>query len=130
MLASGFPYMTAKAAAYHSASCRRLSASVTTTKCQPWLLPPVGACVATSMHSRSSDGSTGRVRSRRLRTDRVVESSSSGSRGSRSAMAAEPSEPLRDVGLRGELGEDLVDLRVAEHDLVEEEELGDPEDAE
>ena len=52
---------------------------------------PVGACVARSMHSRISPGSTGRVRSRRLRTDRVVERSSSGPRGSSVDMGAEAS---------------------------------------
>src|SRR5579863_6607878 len=59
---------------------RFFSASVTTTKCQFWLLEPVGACTASSRHSRISSGSTGREKSRRLRTARVVESSSSGVR--------------------------------------------------
>src|SRR5579885_1667091 len=58
----------------------RCWASVTTTKCQPWLLLPVGAWVASSRHSLISSGSTGREKSRRLRTERVVDSSSSGER--------------------------------------------------
>ena len=96
--ASGLPYMTAKAAAYHSASWRRLAWSVTTMKCQPWLLPPVGAWVATSMHSRSSSGSTGRLRSRRLRTDRVVERSSSGPSGSSVDMEGDATPAVRRPG--------------------------------
>src|SRR5581483_5830622 len=48
------------------------------TKCQPWLLLPVGACVAISRHSRSTSGSTGREKSRRFRTERVVVSNWSG----------------------------------------------------
>ena len=43
-----------------------------------WRLPPVGAWKARSRHSTSSSRSTGRVRSRRLRIARVVDSSSSG----------------------------------------------------
>src|SRR6476620_8984839 len=47
-------------------------ASVTTMKCQPWRPPAVGACRATSMHSRTIDAGTARVRSSRRRTVRVV----------------------------------------------------------
>src|SRR5262245_13733509 len=50
----------------------RFAGSVTTTKPHSWAFEPVGACVAISMHSRMSCAGTGRVRSRRLRTDRVV----------------------------------------------------------
>src|SRR5579859_3366826 len=49
-------------------------------KCQVCLLPPVGACTAISRHSRNNSGSTGREKSSRLRTERVVVSSSSGVR--------------------------------------------------
>ena len=49
----------------------------TTTQCQPCRLPPVGACKAISRHSSTSDHSTGRSKSSRLRTERVVVSSSS-----------------------------------------------------
>src|SRR5579859_4934059 len=49
-------------------------------KCQVCLLPPVGACTAISRHSRNRSGSTGREKSSRLRTERVVASSSSGVR--------------------------------------------------
>src|SRR6185312_2969479 len=59
----------------------RSSGSVTTIQCQPWVLLPVGACSAIWMHSLTSSSGTGRLRSRRLRTERVVVSSSSGSRG-------------------------------------------------
>src|SRR5438876_9559805 len=41
-------------------------------KCQPWVLLPVGAWRASSRHSRITSGSTGRERSSRLRTVRVV----------------------------------------------------------
>ena len=44
--------------------------------------PAEGACNATSKHSRMSSSDTGRVRSSRLRTERVVVSSSSGVKGS------------------------------------------------
>src|SRR5712692_6868125 len=56
----------------------RLAGSLTTTKCQPWALPPVGACSASSRHSRMRPSSTGRAKSRRWRTERVVLRSSSG----------------------------------------------------
>src|SRR5260370_12605438 len=49
-----------------------LSGSVTTMKCQPCRLEPVGAWTATSMHSRISWRGTGRSKSIRLRTERVV----------------------------------------------------------
>src|ERR1700704_1334159 len=55
----------------------RLSASVTTTQRQSCALLAVGACIASRTHSRMTSRSTGRVRSRRLRTDRVVVRSSS-----------------------------------------------------
>src|SRR3989440_3369351 len=46
-------------------------------KCQPWVLLPVGAWRASSRHSRITSGSTGRERSSRLRTERVVVNKSS-----------------------------------------------------
>src|SRR5882757_3714162 len=59
------------------------SASLTTTKCHVCEYPAVGACCASWKHSSSTSRSTGRVRSSRFRTARVVESSSSGVRSSR-----------------------------------------------
>ncbi len=53
-----------------------------TIHCQPCRLDPDGAWSATSKHSRTRSMGTGRVRSNRLRTERVVVSSSSGVRGS------------------------------------------------
>src|SRR5262245_35227969 len=50
----------------------RGSGSVTTTKCRVSPASPIGACRAMARHCSSSAGSTGRVRSRRLRTARVV----------------------------------------------------------
>src|ERR1700733_1206182 len=55
----------------------RLSASVITSHRQSCVLLAVGACIASCMHSRITSRPTGRVRSRRLRTDRVVVSNSS-----------------------------------------------------
>src|ERR1700720_668890 len=55
----------------------RLSASVTTTQRQSCALLAVGACIASRTHSTMTSRSTGRVRSRRLRTARVVVRSSS-----------------------------------------------------
>src|SRR6476620_6522568 len=52
--------------------------SVTTTKCQDWRFDAVGACSAISRHSSIRAGSTGRSKSSRLRTERVVVRSSSG----------------------------------------------------
>src|SRR6516162_10067383 len=60
-----------------SAIAARLSASVITSQRQSCALAPVGACMASCMHSRISSRATGRVRSRRLRTARVVLSNSS-----------------------------------------------------
>src|SRR4051812_5196745 len=60
-----------------SPSAARLSLSVTTYQCQPCWFDPVGACVAMSMHSRTSSRGTGLSKSSRLRTARVVVSSSS-----------------------------------------------------
>lgn len=51
---------------------RSLSESVTTTHHHPCRLEPVGACTARRRHSRMASGSTGRVRSSRFRTVRVV----------------------------------------------------------
>ena len=48
-------------------------ASVTTTKCQCCELLADGAYIAIWMHSSMTASGTGRVRSRRLRTLRVVE---------------------------------------------------------
>src|ERR1700677_3656339 len=55
----------------------RLPASVITSHRQSCALLAVGACIASCMHSRITSRPTGRVRSRRLRTDRVVVSNSS-----------------------------------------------------
>ena len=55
--------------------------SVITIQCQPCRLEPDGACSATSRHSRMRSSGTERVRSRRLRTVRVVVSNSSGDSG-------------------------------------------------
>src|SRR6201999_2788125 len=60
-----------------SAMAARLSASVITSQRQSWVLLAVGACIASRMHSRITSRPTGRVRSRRLRTHRVVVSNSS-----------------------------------------------------
>src|SRR5581483_473084 len=60
-----------------SAMAARLSSSVTTIQHQSCALLAVGACMANWMHSRIVLRSTGRVRSSRLRTARVVVSSSS-----------------------------------------------------
>src|SRR5436305_12764276 len=49
--------------------------SSTTSHRHGWLLPPLGACSAMSMHSSTTSRLTGREKSRRLRTDRVVVSS-------------------------------------------------------
>src|ERR1700692_469084 len=54
-----------------------LSSSSTKTHCQPCELEPVGACSARSRHSVSTSRDTGLSRSRRLRTERVVERTSS-----------------------------------------------------
>src|SRR3954467_9494508 len=73
----------------------RLPASVTTTKDHRWLLPPVGACWAIEMHSRRTSRSTGRSRSSRRRTARVVVSS-------RSVIARSmPPAGRRQVGVGG-----------------------------
>src|SRR6516162_8647402 len=60
-----------------SAIAARLSASVITIQRQSCVLLAVGACIASWMHSRITSRPTGRVRSRRLRTARVVLSNSS-----------------------------------------------------
>ena len=60
-----------------AASCR---GSSTTTHAHPWLFEPVGACIAISRHSSRTSRSTGRSKSRRLRTDRVVMRTSSADR--------------------------------------------------
>src|SRR6201988_3862657 len=60
-----------------SAIAARLSASVMTSHRQSCALLAVGACIASCMHSRITSRPTGRVKSRRLRTDRVVLSNSS-----------------------------------------------------
>src|ERR1700744_5651823 len=60
-----------------SAIAARLSASVITSQRQSCALLAVGACIASCMHSKITSRPTGRVRSRRLRTDRVVVSNSS-----------------------------------------------------
>ena len=76
------------------------SGSVTTTKCHDWRFEAVGACSAISRHSSSSAGSTGRSKSRRLRTERVVVRSSSGVSMSGKCRAAVPpvrAEPSSDA---------------------------------
>jgi Resolvase, N terminal domain len=62
---------------YTSAIARRCSASVTTMKLQFCTLADVGARTAISRHSRIRPTGTGLVKSRRLRTERVVVSSAS-----------------------------------------------------
>src|SRR5215204_101147 len=57
---------------------RRLAASRTTTKCMVIEFEPLGDCIARPTHSRTTESSTGRSKSSRLRTARVVDSSSSG----------------------------------------------------
>ena len=71
-----------------------VAASSTSTHCQACRFEPDGACTAMAMHSSTTERSTGRVRSSRLRTARVVVSSSSGVRGSRSAMAVVYHRPV------------------------------------
>src|SRR5580698_1304229 len=61
-----------------SARAARLAGWVTTMKRQPCKLEAVGACRAMFKHSSMTSRSTGRPKSRRLRTVRVVVSSSSG----------------------------------------------------
>src|SRR5579884_179509 len=56
---------------------RLRSGSATNTNRQPWWLEPVGAWSAISRHSSSSSRGTGRLRSRRRRTARVVVRTSS-----------------------------------------------------
>src|SRR5690349_13739079 len=58
----------------------RFTASSTTIQCQPCEFDPVGACNAICKHSSTTDRSTGRSKSSRLRTDRVVVSTSSAER--------------------------------------------------
>ena len=64
--------------------CRRsacfFAGSSTITQCQPWRFEPVGACRAISRHSSTVARSTGRSKSRRLRTERVVVRTSSADR--------------------------------------------------
>src|ERR1700744_4780309 len=62
---------------YTSPIARRCSASVTTMKLQFCTLADVGACTAISRHSQIRPVGTGLVKSRRLRTERVVVSSAS-----------------------------------------------------
>src|SRR5689334_22488632 len=63
-----------------SATARRCASSVTTRKCQRCRFRPVGAWVARSTHSSISLRGTGREKSRRLRTARVVGRTSSADR--------------------------------------------------
>src|SRR6185503_11153950 len=60
----------------------RRAASVTTTKCQCCRFEADGACWAIRRHSSITLRSTGRVRSSRLRTERVVVNTSSAESGS------------------------------------------------
>src|ERR1700722_11021293 len=87
----------------------RLSASVITSHRQSCVLLAVGACIASCMHSRITSRPTGRVRSRRLRTDRVVVSNSSTD--AMSTLLARPSQTL--VFSRSEI--DRARLIDAEH---------------
>src|SRR5215472_15907300 len=64
------------------------SASSTNMNCHSWRLPPFGAWTAIWRHSMSSSRDTGRSKSSRLRTVRVVVSSSSGDSISDSAIGA------------------------------------------
>ena len=74
-----------------------VSASVTTIQRQLCALLPVGACTANRRQSRMTSGSTGRSRSSRRRTARVVASSRSVSARSntRSLSSGTPVETLR-----------------------------------
>src|ERR1700733_1780730 len=65
-----------------------LSGSSTNIHCQPWELEPVGAWSASSRHSISTSRGTGRSRSSRLRTERVVVRTSSTERLSAGAVAS------------------------------------------
>src|SRR5882757_8589822 len=71
----------------------RCSLSVTTTKCQCCRFDPLGACSAISRHSLTTSSGTGRSRSSRLRTERVVVSSSSRDNGSTAVSAMPPILP-------------------------------------
>ena len=83
-----------------STTARRRSRSVTTMKCQRCRLRPVGACVARSTHSSIRDRGTGRSRSRRLRTARVVDSSWSGVRSRVTGASSAAGDCWVRVGLR------------------------------
>src|SRR6476469_7621829 len=105
-----------------SAIAARLSASVTTTHRQSCALLAVGACIASRTHSRMTSCSTGRVRSRRFRTDRVVESSSSteemstGSDVDRAGLIdAEYGQRPSQTQENGDAQRQVEDLLVAEH---------------
>src|SRR4051794_29026970 len=63
-----------------SASACFLSGSVTNNHCQPCELLPVGAWIASSRHSSTTERSTGLSKSSRLRTARVVDRTSSAER--------------------------------------------------
>src|SRR5437764_13038152 len=63
----------------YAVSCRFFSSLTTANRIVTWF-DPDGACSAIATHSRISGSGTGREKSRRLRTARVVDSSWSGSR--------------------------------------------------
>src|SRR6478672_7519992 len=100
-----------------SAIAAFLSASVTTTHRQSCALVAVGACWASAMHSRITAGSTGRSKSRRRRTARVVESSSSVTRVSNGVSIPVPSVP-RDLA-PGRVGVEPRLTRETEHPLAD-----------
>src|ERR1700744_1020487 len=92
-----------------SAMAARLSASVITSHRQSCVLLAVGACMASWMHSKITSWLTGRFRSRRLRTDRVVVSNSSTD--AMSTLSRPPSQTV--VFTRSEI--DRARLVDAEH---------------
>ena len=73
-----------------------LAGSSTTTQCQPWRLLPVGACMAISRQRSTTSRSTGRSKSSRLRTERVVVSTSSAVRFSSTTPSVTGHHPLMD----------------------------------
>src|SRR5215213_2579087 len=81
----------------------RFSASVTTTNCIVRLLLPDGACSAVATHSRMRSAGTGRDRSSRRRTARVVVSSSWGVRSSTAGRLGRPAGRPRTLGAMGDV---------------------------
>src|SRR6476619_6560836 len=107
-----------------------MSASVITSQRQSCALLAVGACIASRTHSRMTSGSTGRVRSRRLRTARVVVSSSSTEEVStvfRQTSIAQGWSTPRTVNDRSQAEEDGNAQREVEDLLVGEQRAQSPE---